>query len=148
MARYQQDRFATAARAFVDAGFGDTSATDTGAIRERCNGLADTLSAAPRGDGSADDATVKALRDVAAMRASIARRFITLSVKPLLAPAPKKGKGKKAVTEPTVTEAPDPTVCRASIGGGTPRSATAKVAPLAFCALAKGHAGRHSRVAK
>jgi hypothetical protein len=76
MARYQQDRFAQAAQVFVAAGFGELEPAATGAIREACAHLAETAT---------DPATAKALRDVAVLRASIARRFITLSVRPLVA---------------------------------------------------------------
>jgi hypothetical protein len=81
MARFDTARFMAAATAYADA-HGATDAADTAGTRERCAALAAGLPEA--------HAARKGLESVVALRASIARRFITLGVAPIVAARPVK----------------------------------------------------------
>jgi hypothetical protein len=96
VAKYQQDRFAEAAKAFVKANKGNIPVpTDTGAIRSAAASLAASL---PANDPAVPGLlAVGGSATVQPLRASIARRFISISVYGLVGkPAPAKTTTAKA----------------------------------------------------
>lgn len=100
MAKFDQVRFAEAADALVAAGFGDGSlaATDTDGIRKAATAVAEALEAA--GSTAEGSAAIRGLRSVATLRPSIARRFVTLSLRPRWAAAAEAAKPTPKARKP------------------------------------------------